>query len=188
MKKFLQILSLILLMSVTALNAQNVASSKVTADLMSKIEESQNPNDLIRVIIMMNDQYDATKTVNQMRYLDKSQKREFVIDELKRISNEGQISIINRLQQGQKSMSVQDIHQYWIVNAVSCSMTKDMIYTIAARTDVKFVMSDFEIRIPDGEDEEVQTCFFNPYNTDVRFKDGQITDIWQYNYPEGPEE
>lgn len=40
----------------------------------------------------------------------------------------------------------------------------------------------------DREDEEVQTCFFNPYNTDVRFKDGLMTDIWQYNYPEGPEE
>ena len=43
------------------------------------------------------------------------------------------------------------------------------------------------------EDEEADEAgmaipFFNPYNTDVRFQDGLMTDIWQYNYPEGPEE
>ena len=155
MKRLLQILSLLLLMSASALNAQNGVSNKITADLMSKIEESQNSNDLIRVIIMMSDQYDAPKTVHQMRYLDKSQKREFVINELKRISNNGQKAIVNTLKQEQKSNLVVDIQQYWIINAISCSMTKDMIYVIASRPDVKLMMSDIEIRIPDGEDEEV---------------------------------
>lgn len=180
-KRFLQILSLFLLMGASALNAQNGVSNKISADLMSKIEESQNSNDLIRVIIMMNNQYDATKTVNQMRYLDKAQKRDFVIDELKRISNDGQTAIVNTLKQEQKSNLVDEIHQYWIINAVSCSMTKDMIYVIAARSDVKFVMSDIEIRIPDGEEDEL----YEPTRDgSIQWNVGKVNadDVWNLGY------
>ena len=42
------------------------------------------------------------------------------------------------------------------------------------------------------EDEEADEAgmaipFFNPYNTDVRFQDGLMTDIWSFSYPHGPE-
>ena len=46
------------------------------------------------------------------------------------------------------------------------------------------------LRGDDGEDregEEEGTCFFSPYNTYVRFKDGMITEIENYSYPYGPE-
>ena len=41
----------------------------------------------------------------------------------------------------------------------------------------------------DGDEEpEEPVCFFSPYNTNARFKDGQMTDIWTFSYPYGPEE
>jgi subtilisin family serine protease len=178
MKRFLQILSLLLFMSASVMNAQNGASNKITADLMSKIEKSQNSNDLIRVIIVMNEQYDASKTVHQMRYLNKPQKRDFVINELKRISNNSQMSIVNELQQGQRSMSVSDINRHWIVNGITCSMSKDMILDIAGRSDVAYLTLNYEVSIPDGEVNE-PNIFYSKGENQWNVVMVNADDVWE---------
>lgn len=160
------------------MGAQNGASNKITADLMNKIEESQNSNDLIRVIIVMNEQYDAAKTVNQMRYLNKSQKRDFVINELKRISNNSQMSIVNELQQGQRSMSVSDINRHWIVNGITCSMSKDMILDIAGRSDVAYLTLNYEVSIPDGEVNE-PNIFYSKGENQWNVVMVNADDVWE---------
>lgn len=160
------------------MGAQNGASNKITADLMNKIEESQNSNDLIRVIIVMNEQYDAAKTVNQMRYLNKSQKRDFVINELKRISNNSQIAIVNELQQGQRSMLVSDINRHWIVNGITCSMSKDMILDIAGRSDVAYLTLNYEVSIPDGEVNE-PNIFYSKGENQWNVVMVNADDVWE---------
>ena len=49
---------------------------------------------------------------------------------------------------------------------------------------------DFLLHPEDDEEEDeagMAIPFFTPYNTDVRFQDGLMTDIWTFSYPHGPE-
>ena len=180
MKRVLPILVLLLMCASGVLYAKPGVPGKITADLTERINKSSNSDELIPVIIVMNDQYDATKNVRQTQFLDKSQRRAFVINELKRIADDGQVAIVNELQQGQRSSIVSDIHQLWIINGICCSMTKDMIYAIANRSDIGYIMSDVEVCIPDGEDDEEVT---NP-TRGIQWNVSQVNadDVWSLGY------
>lgn len=156
MKKVLQFLAMLLIVGTSTLYAQKGMPSKITADLESQINAMTSSTELVKVIIVMNDQYDATQNLRQTRNLDKAHKREYVVNELQRISSEGQRSLMNDLRLGERFNYVTDIKQFWIFNGVSCSMNKDMVYAIANRADVKVIIPDYEVRIPDGEDDENQ--------------------------------
>ena len=180
MKRVLPILVLLLMCASGVLYSKPGVPGKITADLTERINKSSNSDELIPVIIVMNDQYDATKNVRQTQFLDKSQRRAFVINELKRIADDGQVAIVNELQQGQRSSIVSDIHQLWIINGICCSMTKDMIYAIANRSDIGYIMSDVEVCIPDGEDDEEVT---NP-TRGIQWNVSQVNadDVWSLGY------
>lgn len=147
MKKISVILGLILVFF-TSTFAQN----KITPDLLEMMEQGKGTNDKFQVIIIMNDQLDAQKVSRNTQYLDKKQQREVVVNELQRLSSHGQIELMKDLDQGQKASLVEDVKTFWIINAVSCSATADVVRAIAERPDVMYVMKDLEIHAIDGED------------------------------------
>jgi subtilisin family serine protease len=131
--------------------AQQFEYEKIAPDLLAEINASSKSGEMFQTIIVMNEQFDAQKSTRQTQQLNKTQQRAFVMNELQTISSKGQKEVLADLQQGQKVALVEDIRSFWIVNAIGCSMTKDMVFAIADRPDVKFVMKDTEIHIADGE-------------------------------------
>ena len=151
MKRILCLVSVLLLLGAGTLFAQRGATGKIAADLIEEINGIQSADELMRVIIVMNEQYDAQEAMRQTRYLDRTQKRNFVVGELQRLSAATQTGVLKDLDQGAKAQLVSDIRPLWIFNAVCCSMNRDMVYAIAERPDVKYVSADRKVRIPDGE-------------------------------------
>ncbi len=139
---------------VLPLFAQNNAYDKISPDLRATLEQSNAPQDLFRIVVVMNEQYDAQAMKQQTRGLDKAQRREFVVNELQRISDEGQRGLMKELQQGQKARLVDNIQSFWIFNGLCCSATKAMVHAIAERPDVAYVTKEDYIQVPEDEDVE----------------------------------
>ena len=152
MKRILLFLTLIFTIGTNPLFAQN--NDKISPDLRTAMEQSTSTQDLFRIVVLMNEQYDATTFAKQTRGLNKAQKREFVINELQRISTEGQKSLLKDLHQGQKARLVDDIQSFWIFNGLCCSATKAMVHAIAERPDVAYVTEEGYIQVPEVEDVE----------------------------------
>jgi subtilisin family serine protease len=150
MKRFTLIVALVLMVSMHGL-AQNYGFNKIAPDLLEEINGSSKSSEMFQTIIVLNEQFDAMKTTWQMHNLNKAQQREMVIGELQQISSNGQKELLDELQQGQKATLVDGIQSFWIINAISCSMKKDMVFAIAERPDVKYIVKDAEIYIADGE-------------------------------------
>ncbi len=126
--------------------------NKITPDLEE--EMALNAKEMFDVIIVMNEQFDAQKANRQMQYLDKEQQRAFVMDELQQVAQNSQKAMLADLQQGQKAALVDNVKTFWLINAVSCAMTKDMVMAVAERPDVRYVMKNLTIHVIDGEDGE----------------------------------
>jgi subtilisin family serine protease len=132
------------------LTAQGYGIQKISADLQETW--SQDAEDtMYPVVILMREQFDAKNMTRQMQHLNKAQKRELVVKELQRISQNGQKSLLNDLQQGQRAHIVDNIKSFWIFNGICCTTTKEMILAIAERPDVGFVMKEQNNHIPDGD-------------------------------------
>ena len=159
------IMALLLVVTMQGLS-QDFNYSKITTDLLEEINGSTKSNELFQTIIVLDEQFDAQKSTRQMQHLNKVQRKEYVMSELQQVSRSGQTAILKDLHQGQKAELVKDIQSFWIINAISCSMTKDMVYAIAERPDVKYVMKDFEIHIADGKvsDNNQQDRSVNQWN------------------------
>ena len=136
------------------LQAQNTPfGGKISPELQEVMEENKATNEMFRVVIVMNYQFDASKNAAVTKHLSKGQQREFVTNALQQLSEQGQKALLKELGDGQKARLVDDIRSFWIFNGICCSATKEMIIAIAERPDVKYVTTDMEIRIPDGEDD-----------------------------------
>ena len=131
--------------------SQGFNYNKITPDLLEEINGSTKSGEMFQTIVFLYEQFDAQKLTRQMQHFSKVQQREYVMNELQQVSRIGQTAILKDLHQGQKAELVEDIQSFWIINAISCSMTKDMVYAIADRPDVKYVMKDYEIHVADCE-------------------------------------
>lgn len=178
MKKNILFLVLTLLLS-SSLSAQRAATPKITPDLVQEMNQSRSADERFRVIIVMNEQLDALSTNQKTQYLNKEQQREVVVNDLMQLSKDGQSEIMKDLTQGQKANLVGDVQSFWIINAIGCSATKDMIFAISNRSDVKYVMKDMEIHAIDDEDAEpLRDQASNHWNIDMVNAD----DVWALGY------
>ena len=160
--------------------SQGFNYNKITPDLLEEINGSTKSGEMFQTIIFLNEQFDAQKLTRQMQHFSKVQQREYVMNELQQVSRIGQTAILKDLHQGQKAELVEDIQSFWIINAIGCSMTKDMVYAIAERPDVKFVMKDYEIHVADCEISENDQ---HDRNTDP-WNVGQVhaPEVWNLGY------
>lgn len=167
------------LLFISSLSAQKASIHKITPDLVQEMDQSVKADERFQVIIVMTEQLDALSTNQKTQYLSKEQQRKVVENDLKQLSRNGQAEILKDLDQGQKAELVGDIQSFWIVNAISCSATKDMVYSLANRSDVKYVMKDLEIHAIDDEDAEpIQNRTSNHWNIEMVNAD----DVWALGY------
>jgi serine protease AprX len=122
---------------------------KIEPELQQQI--SLNSDDMIRVNIILNDQYDQIEMRQKTTPIfNKEAKRKFVINELKNFTKEKQFNVMQVLEQYSKNSMVADIEAFWVVNAISCLATPEAIEALAQRSDVYMIGYDkFENLIPE---------------------------------------
>ena len=109
-----------LVISVLGLNAQNF--DVIDSELQMML--SQKSNEPVSINIILDSQFDADKLNN---IDNKSEKREYVISELKKFSSENQNKVMAYLQ-AEEGNNVTNLKSHWLVNTISCTATRDVIY------------------------------------------------------------
>jgi subtilisin family serine protease len=100
---------------------------------MSRISDG----DKIKINILMAEQSDASKLIREANfYPAKQERRQYVIETLKRLAFESQNKLLRLLEEMEQNGMVEDIRPLWIVNSISCMANKTAILDLAQHTDI----------------------------------------------------
>ncbi len=133
-------------------------------------------NPLHRVIVVMADQYDLAASSRQTQFMDKAQRRAFVISERKAFCQASQAELTDFL--GSLKGEVEDIQSFWTVNAFACSATDAVIQQLAARREVAMVYRDeLHKMIPENEKPHPVGSRDNAWHVDKV----NAPAVWNYN-------
>ena len=143
MKKHCIILFLALVLSTLSF-AQNF--NAIEPELQKVL--NQRSEELIDIQIYFKSSIDS-KQLNQAtrKAQTKSEKKEFVINELKTYSKDVQSDVMEILKAEELSGNVSDIHNLWIVNSINCKASRSVIYKLSSHSDIKVIGYDKEIQL-----------------------------------------
>ena len=129
---------LLLLLTLFSLNLIYAQTSTIEPELQEVL--NQKSDEMISINIILKSQADVQKLQQiAAKANDRKSKREVVVNELKSFSKSTQSDLMSILDAEAKSGSVKDIRCHWLVNAISCNASKDVIYHIARHNDVEFI-------------------------------------------------
>ena len=111
---------------------------------------SGQDNPLHRVIVVMSEQYDNVELSRKTQFMDKAQRREFVIMDRKAFCETSQAEVMAFL--GSLKGEVENIHPFWSFNGFACDASDEIIQLLKARHDIGLVYNDeLRNRIPENE-------------------------------------
>lgn len=120
----------------------NVIEEELQNILSQKNEESVSIN------IVLKSQIDPIKLHKQAeKSLDKTSRREYVVNELKEFASNAQFDVLSVLQAEEKNAKVSDIISNWIVNSITCNATKDIVYKLSTHPDIAVISYNNEMQL-----------------------------------------
>ncbi len=90
-----------------------------------------------KVVILLSEQSDAIALLREAEFFSsKQEKRQFVIETLKRQAETSQYELIGLLNEMEHNGMVDEIQQFWLVNCISCKANKAAINYLAQHRDI----------------------------------------------------
>ena len=121
---------------------------------------NQKGEELIDIQIYFKSSIDS-KQLNQAtrKAYTKSEKKDFVVSELKAYSKNAQADVMSILTAEELSGKVSDIHNLWIANSISCKASASVVYRLSSHPDVKMIGYDKEFQLISPEQmEEIKSA------------------------------
>jgi subtilisin family serine protease len=100
------------------------------------------PGQKLPVIIAMKEQADNEALEQSCQGMSKEERWAYVISDLKRLSNTSQRDLLSYLAREERAGKVNKVSTFWVVNAVYCEASPEVIWALAARPEVWFLDSD----------------------------------------------
>ena len=117
--------------------------------LCFNITFAQN-KELRHVIVVMNQQYDEMGATRHTQFMDKAQRRAFVISDHQAFCQTSQAEVLDFV--AGLGDEVQEIRPFWSVNGFACLASDEAIQLLEARHDVAMVVRDeFRKMLPENE-------------------------------------
>ncbi|MBM3314320.1 hypothetical protein FJY71_00565 [candidate division WOR-3 bacterium] len=120
-----------------ALAVAGIAAAAIGPDLARQLAAT-GPDERIPVCIALREQFDPARLNALAGGLDRAARRLTVAQALRRFSRENQAGLVEFL----SGAGAEDVRQLWIVNAVHCEATADVIRQAAVRPEVGSVETD----------------------------------------------
>ena len=122
--------------------------------LLSEEMARRNDDEKINVIVIMKSQYDRAQMNRQANYFaTRSERREFVVNELKAFAEATQFDLRRSLDEMRRNDMTTEPTVLWMANALGLSANKAAIADLARRNDIEIIGFDIERNwIPDGEE------------------------------------
>ncbi|MCK5063996.1 MAG: S8 family peptidase [Candidatus Fermentibacteraceae bacterium] len=112
-------------------------AGSITPELREIMGETDGGN-LIRILIKPIGMVDVDYVMNATQGMDRAQTREFAAEVMKDRAASSQAGILEQLST-LPTGSVDDVHPFWIVNAIAVSMTPEAIVEISNRDDILYI-------------------------------------------------
>jgi subtilisin family serine protease len=125
------------------------AEGIITDKLKQKLELSR-ADDLIRVNIRLEEQYNNER-LEQIIFRDASERRQYVVSELRSFSQESQRELIRLLSVQERNSKVEKIQPFWIVNLVSCYAQREVIEQVVRLRGIAIIDYDEEQQVLDPD-------------------------------------
>ena len=163
--------------------AQTGDISKIDPELQTLMRDSRDGNETFRVIIEMKDQYDNPNLERGTALMTRAERRDYVVNELKRFSESSQAEVTRYLDAQATRGGVRVLHHFWIFNGICCEATANCIDELSTRYDVRYMSLDAGIELDETIIEEERE------NEPLRFVEWHVSkvranDVW--NYPNSP--
>ena len=130
-------MSCLFLIAVSFLFANDIQNlqTSITPQLSEELSRS-NSESFIRINVVMKAQFDTQVLFSQVRGMTKSNRRQFVISELKYFSRNTQEDILSQISTLKESDKIKDVTALWIANVINCYATPSAIRSLSGRFDV----------------------------------------------------
>ena len=174
MKRLISIF-IVLILSFSGLVAQPVIDPELEVDMQRLGNEEKT-----KVVILLSEQSDAMALLRKADYFtSRQEKRQFVIETLKRQAEITQNELIGLLNEMERNGMVDEIQQFWLVNCVSCKANKAAINDLAQHRDIMTIYHC----------QETQWIFENEATPAPRGNGREITEnLLQVNAPQAWEQ
>ena len=130
---------LLLLLSLLACQfgfAQNY--NVIETELQEVLE--QKGNDMISVNIILDSEIDINDLRNNVRGIsDANTQRQTIVTEFKSFSEQAQKDVLSILKKGVTEGEIKDITPHWLSNMITCTASKNYIYRLSERDDIKVI-------------------------------------------------
>ncbi len=137
MNKMFSTMLLFLLIIPTVISAENM----VTDDLKNAMKKSSK-GEMLRINIIMKAQKDFADLYSEAKELSRSERRQFVIEELETFTRKAQKEILHELDNFSKNEQIADIRTLWVSNVINCYATAEVIEAISQRKDIEMIDHD----------------------------------------------
>jgi subtilisin family serine protease len=132
--------------------------------------------ELHQVIVVMEKQYDNVEMSRKTQFMDKAQRRDFVIHEHQAFCQVSQAEVLDFA--ASLGEEVQEVKPFWSVNAFSCMATDDAVHQLVARRDVAYVYNDEPRKmLPDFGEAQAMNTRDNAWHVDKV----NAPAVWNYN-------
>jgi subtilisin family serine protease len=108
------------------------------ADRMAQAE----PDELIRIYIIMERQADLAQLMALTKGLNKAERRQLVINRLREVAIEDQAEVLDLLERGQAQGKAARIRPLWLGNTVCCLATSEIIGQVATLRGIGYINWD----------------------------------------------
>lgn len=130
------------------------AQNDVLTEELQNILKQKN-DELIDINILLKQQMPAEHLTHLNAKSDsKEVRREIVINELKKFSEQQQESVMAVIEAEAKNGNVTDINAHWLVNSINCKASRDVVYQLASHPDIKVMGLNKEDVVTEGYDEK----------------------------------
>ena len=113
-------------------------------DALSLELETTTPNQPIRVLIRLADQYDSQMLLQATRGMNRDDRRAYVVNELQSFCAASQAPVLRQLESWQNKGQVTRVRSMWIANIIACEATPGAIVALAADPRIERIDLDEE--------------------------------------------
>ena len=140
--------------------------------LLSEEMTRRSDDEKIKVIVIMKSQYDRAEMNRRADYyVNRSERRAFVVNELKAFADASQYDLRHSLAEMQRNGMTTEPVVLWMANALYFDATKAAIQDLAYRNDIEIMGFAKEYNwIPDGEEATPKSMPTRYGNSDIQVK------------------
>ncbi|MGB9721730.1 MAG: S8 family serine peptidase [bacterium] len=164
-----------LLLFVLTIGVVGVGQAKALIDpQLEEVIASTRSGDQVEILVVFNEQSDEDYLRNLVADLPRREQRYPVVNYLRELSAKTQEPLVNYLSLQTAANKVSEVKSFWIINALYCKATPDVINEIANHSDVAF------IAYPNITSENILLTHGNPTEIDVldyRTKEWHVTKV-----------